>query len=199
MAETRSEDPLAQLVRAVRREPNYSAYKLADLEEQVFEEIVKARRAGQTAMQHARQAGHMLIEIKRRLKHGQWDDWKEKHWGDRDPTTLRLYMRIAEHWEWLSTAKPAKRDGDPDLPMSITEARRLLRRAGADEEIDVDVDAKYRDQLAKSRRTRMARWRRAERDVTALLATRRGLTADQILAVVARALGLRRPRSLDHS
>jgi hypothetical protein len=177
-------------------DPDFSNYTLADLENEVFEEMARARRVGWAAMQHACRAGEMLIEIKSRLKHGQWEDWMALNWGDRDPTTLRLYMRVAEHWGWLSRAK---RECDPDLPMSLSEARRLLKRGLGDQMDETEVaNARHVARVAKIRKTQVTRWRRAERDVAGLLAARRALTAEQVLRVVAKALGLRRPRLKSH-
>jgi hypothetical protein len=87
----------------------------------------------QSALLHARRVGEILIESNRRYgSHGKWGAWLEKHWTQ-DPATAQLYMRIAEHWDFL-LLKAAR---VPELPPSIREAKLALRRVGQLDVIDV--------------------------------------------------------------
>jgi hypothetical protein len=174
---------------AALQQEDFAKYERLDLEElteEFFAHVNAANRAAFASIYHARRVGEILLVVKKRLKHGQFGKWMEENW-DKDPATLQLYMRIAKHWEFM-LAKAAR---VPDFPPSIREAKLALRRAGWTPDVPIDVDEFPRSDRAKAR---VARSRRAERDVAGLLASRRGLTAEQVLAAVAKALGLRRPR-----
>jgi hypothetical protein len=47
-------------------------------------------------LREAIQTGHLLLEAKARLKHGQWLPWLHKH-CDVPERTCHVYMRLAEH------------------------------------------------------------------------------------------------------
>jgi hypothetical protein len=73
---------------------------LAELARQInaaHEECEHALRAG---MQHARQAGQLLLEVKARVGHGKWLPWLKANVGFSARTAQR-YMLVAERWDEL--------------------------------------------------------------------------------------------------
>lgn len=89
---------------------------LADL---INEEHRLVTSAAQSAIEHARAAGRLLIEAKSQCKHGSWDDWLQAHFDGSD-RTARGYMRVAKRWPEIE----AKRQHAADL--SLRDALRLL-------------------------------------------------------------------------
>ena len=70
------------LIEAIRREHNAAA------------------GAAQTALEHARRAGELLIEAKAQTQHGSWLTWLAAHF-EFSPRTAQGYMRVAENWPAL--------------------------------------------------------------------------------------------------
>jgi hypothetical protein len=77
-------------------------------DEQLIQDIRREHQAAETAMRlsirHARRAGNMLIEVKKkRVPHGQFGKWIDRNCPF-DRRTAQRYMLIAKHWDAL-TAK----------------------------------------------------------------------------------------------
>lgn len=68
--------------------------------------------AAQSALDHARHAGQLLIEAKANIEHGHWSPWLAEHVPGIAQTTIRGYMRVARRWAELETG-----NGVADLPL----------------------------------------------------------------------------------
>jgi hypothetical protein len=79
-----------------------------------------AQSAQQSALQHARRCGELLLQAKRQIPHGGWETWREANL-QLSSSTASLYQRVAQNWERLEA------EGVADL--SLREADRLLRQA----------------------------------------------------------------------
>jgi hypothetical protein len=66
------------------------------------------------AMEGARRAGAALVELKRRVGRGNWQDWLRDNF-EMSPQTARLYMRIALRWDEIVEHGL---DRAPDLALS---------------------------------------------------------------------------------
>jgi hypothetical protein len=69
---------------------------LADLAARIRQEHEAAAVAVRHGVEHAINAGDLLIEAKAQLKHGQWLPWLSKHCQIPE-RTAQLYMRLARH------------------------------------------------------------------------------------------------------
>lgn len=92
---------------------------LTTLAAQINAEHEAAERAIGAALDHAREAGELLLKAKEHLAHGEWGAWLDVNFRGSD-RTARLYMRIARHWPELEE----KRQGLAVL--GIEEACKLL-------------------------------------------------------------------------
>lgn len=72
-----------------------------------------------SALEHARNAGSMLLAAKDRVEHGNWENWLRANFRG-SQRTARVYMRIASRWSDLT----AKRQRAADL--SVRGAAALL-------------------------------------------------------------------------
>jgi len=90
----------------------------------------EAQKAAESALQHARAAGELLLQAKERCQHGDWGKWLKENFNGSDRTAQR-YMTFANRWSELE----AKTTRVADLP--IREAARLLADSGP---IDLDVE-----------------------------------------------------------
>ena len=79
----------------------------------------EAQKAAESALQHARAAGELLLQAKERCQHGDWGKWLKENFNGSDRTAQR-YMTFAKRWPELE----AKTTRVADLP--IREAARLL-------------------------------------------------------------------------
>jgi hypothetical protein len=61
------------------------------------------------ALSHAYQCGLVLQELKRRFKHGEWQNWRTEHLAGISRATACNYMRVAEFWD-DSRVQDAKTD-----------------------------------------------------------------------------------------
>lgn len=82
-----------------------------------------ACRAAQSALEHARRAGELLIQAKAAVPHGAWLPWLAEHCPTLPERTARAYMRVARHWPALEAAV-GDRQRVADLP--LREALKLL-------------------------------------------------------------------------
>lgn len=63
-----------------------------------------AQAAARSAVQHALEAGRLLIEVKAGLEHGELTGWIAEHCRF-SPRTARAYMKLARDYETLPEAK----------------------------------------------------------------------------------------------
>lgn len=108
-----------------------------------------------SALEHAKQAGELLIEAKNQLPHGEWLPWLEAHCPNLSPRRAQGYMRIAREWpRLLEVAANTKRDS----LLPIRDALTILADewtdpdelgAGGADDDDKDDDDKDDDESAK--------------------------------------------------
>lgn len=97
-----------------------------------------AEAAARSALEHARNAGELLLEAKGQVEHGKWTAWIREH-VEFAPRTARLYMRIARRWPELE----AHTENGNALP--IREAAGLLAEPKAKKERDSTPDGIIED------------------------------------------------------
>jgi hypothetical protein len=71
---------------------------LKDLATQINREHEQFEEASLTTLEHARKAGELLAEAKRRVKHGEWLPWLKANCKMTNRTAKR-YMRVATRWD----------------------------------------------------------------------------------------------------
>jgi hypothetical protein len=69
---------------------------LDDLAARIRAEHEGVHAAIKSGLEHALTAGELLIEAKKRLKHGEWSPWLNEH-CKLSERTARLYIRLARH------------------------------------------------------------------------------------------------------
>jgi hypothetical protein len=70
--------------------------RLTVLATEINAKLTLARRHGQATLSALMDAGDRLLEAKKALDHGQWDDWLSDNFALSD-RTARLYMQLAAH------------------------------------------------------------------------------------------------------
>jgi Protein of unknown function (DUF3102) len=98
--------------------------QLTDLAAQIKAEFAKHLRKSRESVAHAIRAGELLIQAKRAVGHGEWEDWLRRNVGFSD-RTARLYMQLADR---VAKMSPAKRQRAADLSQ-----RRVLEQIGRNE------------------------------------------------------------------
>jgi hypothetical protein len=78
--------------------PHETRASLAELARQINAEHEQVDVAVREGLDHARQAGFLLLQAKSRLPHGNWLPWLEAN-CKATARTVQRYMRLAEHWE----------------------------------------------------------------------------------------------------
>jgi hypothetical protein len=81
---------------------------------QINAEHQAAGQAAQSALEHARRAGELLIEAKAALSHGTWLPWLAEHCPTIPERTAQAYMRVAQRWTELAVGDPQR---VADLPL----------------------------------------------------------------------------------
>lgn len=61
----------------------------------------QATRHAKTAIEHARQAGELLLEAKALVNHGEWIGWLADNCAV-SPRQAQRYMRVVTHWELIT-------------------------------------------------------------------------------------------------
>lgn len=79
---------------------------LADLAAKINEEHDAAEQAMKRGLDHALNAGKMLLEAKAAVKHGEWGKWLSENCAFAE-RTAQLYMRIARNEEKVKSATVA--------------------------------------------------------------------------------------------
>ena len=79
---------------------------LATLKDQINEEHKACTEAAQKGIQHALNAGRLLLDAKAQCEHGTWGKWLGDNFDGSD-RTARLYMQIADRWPEIESSKMA--------------------------------------------------------------------------------------------
>lgn len=69
-----------------------------ELKDRVKHHHEKITIKSSSLLKHAYKCGKLLLEIKKRLGHGEWQPWLKKNFNDSYPT-LSVYMRVAKNWK----------------------------------------------------------------------------------------------------
>jgi hypothetical protein len=83
---------------ATMTKPTTGKSSLEDLATQINREHEQIEEASLTTLEHARKAGELLLEAKRRLKHAKWLPWLKDNCKV-TPRTEQRYMRVATRWD----------------------------------------------------------------------------------------------------
>jgi hypothetical protein len=110
---------------------------LVRLADDINRDHAAAMTAAQSAIEHARRAGDLLLQAKSTVGHGEWLPWLVAHCPAISERTAQRYMRLADSWTTLE----AKATRVSDL--SLTGALQLLAEPKPD---DNDLSAKARAQ-----------------------------------------------------
>jgi hypothetical protein len=106
--------PLDQLAVAIKRAHEAAEYSMRD------------------SLSHARSAGVNLLEVKSRLRHGEWMPWVRTHCGISHSTT-NLYMKIAKRWDTLG-------DSQQVVNLTLRQASQLLYLEPSDEDAEFTAE-----------------------------------------------------------
>ncbi len=77
---------------------------LADLAGRINHHHRQAEVALNSGLQHALEAGRLLIEVKGQVEHGGWTVWLQEHFEGSE-RTARAYMQVAKHWPELEAKR----------------------------------------------------------------------------------------------
>lgn len=94
--------------------------------QQIKELEIIGHQAQCRSLIHAKATGESLLELKKCLKHGQWENWFNKNISAFSLRTARDYIDIATNWTYLK-----KKENVADL--TLTEARNRLKQKRAKE------------------------------------------------------------------
>ena len=64
-----------------------------------------AERQLRSAVDSARAAGDLLLQIRKQIRHGGWAEWLQQHW-DRSDRVAQKYMQIAVSWSLIADKSP---------------------------------------------------------------------------------------------
>jgi len=74
---------------------------LSSIAQRINDHHGQATRHAKTAIDHARQAGELLLEAKALVNHGEWITWLSDN-CDVSPRQCQRYMRVVTHWELIA-------------------------------------------------------------------------------------------------
>jgi hypothetical protein len=136
--------PVGGLIRRVaRHEPKLAGKRpppaelpssnlLTDLAARIKAEHEATAVALRGGIEHAINAGELLIEAKRLLKHGEWLPWLQDHCSIPE-RTAQVYMRVAKH---RATIEEVKSAGPADLTLEAAQKRlakpTVVKKQGTD-------------------------------------------------------------------
>jgi hypothetical protein len=81
--------------------------------------------ATQTSLQYSIEIGTMLIEVKKEVKHGEWEPWLCKNCPDISDRTARMYMRFAKPENAKKLEAAAEENGN-GYPTQIQQAAKQI-------------------------------------------------------------------------
>ena len=64
-----------------------------------------AERQLRSAVDSARAAGDLLLQIRKQIRHGGWTEWLKQHWNHSDRVAQK-YMQIAVSWSLIADKSP---------------------------------------------------------------------------------------------
>jgi hypothetical protein len=111
---------------------------LSDLADRINAEHAEAGTALRAGLEHARNAGLLLLEAKAQCAHGHWVPWLESnvHFSVR---AAQAYMRVAQRWNELEAkAQPVALLTFKDAVKLLAEPTRVEPEQPAGEEIEAD-------------------------------------------------------------
>jgi hypothetical protein len=108
---------------------------LSELASCINAEHQQAEQHLQAGLQHAKNAGDLLIEAKKRCKHGEWLPWLKANVKP-SPRTVQAYMRVAKRWGDLETR--AKAQGLAHL--TLESGLKLLAKESTSQEIPALIE-----------------------------------------------------------
>jgi hypothetical protein len=87
---------------------------LADIETLIKEEFQEHKESMRKSLFHAKQIGDLLIEAKRHIKFGHWEEWVDQKFSF-SVRTARNYIAIAKSWECLRGCLKSRRNSKKAL------------------------------------------------------------------------------------
>ena len=110
--------------------------------------------AAQTSLQYSIEIGTMLIDVKKDVKHGDWEGWLAKHCPEISDRTARVYMRLAKPENADKLEAAANENGNAVADLSVRSAAKLLAKPLTEQQ---KQDRKAAQQLAEARNKQAAR------------------------------------------
>ena len=108
-----------------------------------------AERQLRSAVESARAAGDLLLQIRKQIGHGGWGDWLKQHWNHSDRVAQK-YMQIAVSWSLIADKSPKSINHALQLLVEETGTAKLDRpkpAAAIPEELEPVTDVIYVDDL----------------------------------------------------
>ena len=108
-----------------------------------------AERQLRSAVESARAAGDLLLQIRKQIGHGEWGDWLKQHWNHSDRVAQR-YMQLAVSWSLIADKSPKSINHALQLLVEETgtaKPERSRNVAGIPEELEPVTDVIYVDDL----------------------------------------------------
>ena len=99
---------------------------LAKLATEINEHHRAAETALRSGLEHALEAGRLLMEAKGRCQHGTWGGWLEKHFEGSE-RTARAYMQVAKRWPEIEATRQRAAD------LSFRDAVKMLVAPGTEQ------------------------------------------------------------------
>jgi hypothetical protein len=87
--------------------------------------------AAQSSLQYSIEIGTMLIDVKKDVKHGDWEAWLAKNCPEISDRTARVYMRLARPENAAKLETVAEENGNAVADLSVRSAAKLLSRPRA--------------------------------------------------------------------
>lgn len=136
-------------------QPNVEGSVMENLSTTVATQINEAHQAAcnaaQSAIEHARRAGDLLMEAKAQIPHGEWLPWLAEHCPTVPERTAQAYMRIASRWPELEAAANTQRV----TYLPIRQALALLSTArdepSEDDDTPLEFERRYATTMAELR------------------------------------------------
>jgi hypothetical protein len=120
-----------------------------------------AERQLRSAVDSARAAGDLLLQIRKQIGHGGWTEWLKQHWNHSDRVAQK-YMQIAVSWSLIADKSPksinhalqllveetgAGKPKQPKQTISKSEANQKQQAPAIPEELEPVTDVIYVDDL----------------------------------------------------
>ena len=103
--------------------------------------------AAQSSLQYSIEIGEMLNDVKKDIKHGDWEGWLAKYCPEISDRTARVYMRLAKPENAKKLEAAANENGNGVADLSVRSAAKLLAKPLTEEQ---KQDRKAAQQAAKA-------------------------------------------------